>query len=88
MEKITSTKGKENLLHNDLVLYFEDTWIGRPCRRGRRGNAMFPPSVCSVYELVVSEHSRTNNSLEGWHRAMQMSLGHIHPKNLQIHPYF
>ena len=26
-----------------------------------------------------SEHPRTNNPLEGWHRAMQMSLGHIHP---------
>ncbi|XP_068237065.1 uncharacterized protein [Palaemon carinicauda] len=58
---------------DDLVLYFEDTWIGRPCRRGRRRNAMFPPSVWSVYERVLSELPRTNNSLEGWHRAIQMS---------------
>ena len=64
---------------DDLVLYFEDTWIGRPCRRRGRRNVMFPPSVWSVYEHVVSEHPRTNNSLEGWHRAMQMSVGHMHP---------
>ncbi|XP_068208558.1 uncharacterized protein [Palaemon carinicauda] len=64
---------------HDLVLYFEDTWIGRPCRRGRRRNAMFPPSVWSVYERVLSELPRTNNSLEGWHRAIQMSVGHMHP---------
>ena len=49
---------------DDLVLYFQDTWIGRPCRRGgRRREAMFPPSVWSVYERVVSEHPRTNNSI-------------------------
>ena len=64
---------------DDLVLYFEDTWIGRPCRRGRGRDAMFPPSVWSVYERAVSEHPRTNNLLEGWHRAMQMSIGHMHP---------
>ncbi|XP_064100295.1 uncharacterized protein LOC135211117 [Macrobrachium nipponense] len=46
---------------DELVFYFEDTWIGIPCRRGRR-DALFPPSVWSVYERVVSEHPPTNNS--------------------------
>lgn len=62
----------------DLLIYFEDTWIGTPFRRAGR-NPLFQPTLWSVYDRLQYKHCRTNNSLEGWHRATQMSTGYHHP---------
>ena len=58
--------------------YFEDTYIGRLCRRGRR-QPMFEPDLWNMYDRASEELPRTNNSVEGWHRSFLASVGCCHP---------
>ena len=58
--------------------YFEDTYIGRRQRRGRR-RAMFPISMWNVRTRTEEGIPRTNNKLEGWHRAFQTQFDSPHP---------
>ena len=61
-----------------VVDYFEDTYIGRQQRRGRR-NPRFPHTMWSIHERVVNNLPRTNNNVEGWHRHMQANISAYHP---------
>ncbi len=61
-----------------IMDYFEDTFIGRPGRRRRRGPT-FPPAIWNVYSRVEAGLPRTNNNIEGWHRRMDASAGCHHP---------
>ena len=63
----------------DLINYFEDTWIGRPARRGGRSAPIFPVALWNVHDQVVEDLPRTNNSVEGWHRGFSQLLGAYHP---------
>jgi hypothetical protein len=59
--------------------YFEDTYIGRPQRRGPRRGALFKIPEWNSYDRVHQGVPRTNNALEGWHRAFQANVGAHHP---------
>ncbi|XP_068250365.1 uncharacterized protein [Palaemon carinicauda] len=63
----------------EVLDYFEDTWIGRPDRRQRRRPPQFPHEMWNVYEAVLHNLPKTNNSVEGWHRAFkeQMTACHL-----------
>ncbi|CAN8008536.1 unnamed protein product, partial [Ixodes pacificus] len=50
-----------------LAMYFEDTFIARRRRNGVQA-AMFPTRLWSVYNAVLQNMPRTNNSVEAWHR--------------------
>ena len=63
---------------DDLVAYFEDTYIGRPFHRRRR-DPPFKPELWNIYDRIVRNLPKTNNAVEGWHRAFQTSLGYNHP---------
>ncbi|KAF2879138.1 hypothetical protein ILUMI_27045 [Ignelater luminosus] len=70
--------------HNDLIQpivdYFEDTWIGRPGRRNKRRNPIFPHSLWNCYEATIEDLPKiNNNSVEGWHREFSQLLGASHP---------
>lgn len=52
--------------------YFEDVYIGRRRRNGM-STAMFPPTVWSVRDSTLAEMPRTNNSVEAWHRGLQVN---------------
>ncbi|KAF0759986.1 MULE domain-containing protein, partial [Aphis craccivora] len=60
-----------------LVDYFKDTWIGHSTRNRRRP-PKFQTSMWNCYERVLKNKPRTNNSVEGWHHAFNLSLGENH----------
>lgn len=43
----------DNELVQQLLKYFENTYIGEPTRNGRRKSPLFSPSMWSVYELTL-----------------------------------
>ena len=60
---------------NANVEYFESTWLGSPCRLGKRTKATFDISICSQFEHARDGKQKTNNSVECWHRAFQGGMG-------------
>jgi hypothetical protein len=72
---------------DDLLEYFEDTYIGRYRRNAPRRPAMFPIELWNMFHRTHDELPRTNNSIEGWHRGFQAQVSSCHPvfwKFLQI----
>lgn len=62
-----------------LIFYFEDTYVGRVDRRGRRRAPPFPPAMWSVRTRTEEGVPRTQNKLEGWHRGIQTHFDGDHP---------
>ena len=62
-----------------IIDYFEDNFIGRLTRRHVRRAPLFSLDVWNVSGRVEDVLPRTNNSVEGWHRAFQSSLSCAHP---------
>lgn len=58
--------------------YFEDVYVGRRARRGRR-QPTFPPSMWNMYDRQSQGLPRTNNSVESWHQSFHRSLQCDHP---------
>jgi hypothetical protein len=58
--------------------YFEDTYIGRPQRRGRR-MPLYPISIWNVHSRISENIPRTSNAAEGYHRHLQSSIQSSHP---------
>ena len=58
--------------------YFENTYVGRRQRRGRR-EPIFNIHIWNMYQRTADELPRTNNSVEGWHRSLQANFGSSHP---------
>jgi hypothetical protein len=70
-------------LHLDAALdplydYYEDTFIGRQ-RRGRRAQPRFAIATWNIHDRVADGLPRTNNSVEGWHRAFNKFVAVDHP---------
>ncbi|KAB0803048.1 hypothetical protein PPYR_00018 [Photinus pyralis] len=61
-----------------IANYFEDTYIGRRLRRGRQ-IPLFPTQIWNVYQRTLNDQHRTNNHVEGWHRAFQETCGSQFP---------
>ena len=53
---------------SDFLLYFEKTWVGIE-HHGRRRRPLYPIALWNVRDRVERVLPRTNNSVEGWHRA-------------------
>ena len=62
-----------------LYNYFEDNYLGRPARHGQRREPDFAIEMWSMYERAELGLPRTNNAVEGWHRAFQNTVGYAHP---------
>ena len=72
---------------DNLLEYFEDTYIGRHRRNAPRRTAMFPVVLWNMFHRTDEEIPRTNNSVEGWHRSFHARVSSCHPifwKFLQI----
>lgn len=71
-----------NQFNNDMdevLNYFEDTYMGRPRRNGRRDNPMFAQETWNMHNRTRNHLPRTNNNVEGWHRGLQFHINTCHP---------
>ena len=64
--------------------YYEDTWIGRPTANGGRRAPLYEHGLWGQYDRVLGGHSRTNNSTEASHQALQVMLGLKHPTTFRL----
>ncbi|CAF3908403.1 unnamed protein product, partial [Rotaria sp. Silwood1] len=55
----------------DFVDYFEDNYVGRPIRGGRRRCPRFCISMWNCFSRLDQQLPRTNNSAEGWNKAIK-----------------
>lgn len=62
-----------------ILDYFEDTYIGRFRRNGPRRAATFPINIWNMYARTNDEIPRTNNNIEGWHRGFESTVTSAHP---------
>ncbi|RWS21740.1 uncharacterized protein B4U80_09561 [Leptotrombidium deliense] len=63
-----------------LLDYFEDTYLGRPVGNGmNRRNPRFAIKMWNCFESVIDDLPKTNNSVEGWHRAFSSLIDCSHP---------
>ena len=56
---------------DDLLQYFEDTYIGRYRRNAPRHPPLFAINLWNIFNRTDDELQRANNSVEGWHRSFQ-----------------
>ncbi|CAF1542107.1 unnamed protein product [Rotaria magnacalcarata] len=59
---------------DDFVDYYEDNFIGRQGRNQRRRAPRFAIAIWSCFSRLNNQLPRSNNSNEGWHRAVQHSV--------------
>jgi hypothetical protein len=71
----------------DVIDYWEDNYIGRR-RLNIRANPRFPIPIWNVHSRVSDGLPRTNNSVEGWHRAFQQCVDCHHPSIHKIIDHF
>ena len=58
----------------DWLEYFQRNWVG-PLRRNVRRAPRFPVVWWNCHQRVLAGRARTNNSIEGWHRAFDQRVG-------------
>lgn len=67
---------------NDIVTYFENTYIRgrrRPGRGEHYGTAVFPVELWNQFHSAGEGVARTTNSVEGWHHSLQSLFLCQHP---------
>ena len=65
-EQLTDTMREQfNNDLDDLIDYFEDTYIGRFRRNAHRGRPQFSINLWNMFNLTDEELPRTNNNVEG-----------------------
>jgi len=64
---------------NQLLSYFEHTYVRGPGVGGRFRNARFPPEVWSHYADALASAPKTTNCCEGFHNALQSLFMCAHP---------
>ena len=74
-ELLCSDLGDE---YQQILDYFEDTYIGRLRRRSTRV-ATFPINLWNMAARVKNNMHRTNNHVEAWHRKLNCAVQCKHP---------
>ena len=79
-DMLEESREEENLDNlSPLFEFFEDNYIGRYGRGGRRRRPRFSTETWNVRTRCVDGLPRTNNKIEGWHRALQQQFSGDHP---------
>ena len=63
----------------EILDYFENHYIGRFRRNAPRRPPLFSLDIWNMFHRTQHELPRTNNSIEGWHRAFQANVSAWHP---------
>jgi hypothetical protein len=58
--------------------HFEDTWVGRPSRGGRRRASLFLFVLWNCFYVVLSFFTKTNNAAKAWHRGFESIVDGAH----------
>ncbi|CAF2061216.1 unnamed protein product [Rotaria magnacalcarata] len=70
---------------DDLLEYFEKTWIGEPKRRGTgRKKPLFDHKLWNIHDRVIAATPRSNNSVKGWHNAFAIRVSISHPTIVKL----
>ena len=69
---------------DDLLQYFEDTYIGRYRRNAPRRSPFLAINLWNMFNRTDDELPRTSNSVEGWHRSFQGHVSAYHPVFLKF----
>ncbi|KII72647.1 hypothetical protein RF11_10389 [Thelohanellus kitauei] len=77
IEDVLREEGSCEIL-NEFIMYFEDTFIGRFTRQGRV-QPRFGISLWNQRDRTINDLPRTNNHIEGWHRAFSSMISCNHP---------
>ena len=56
---------------DEVLDYFEDTYIGRPRRNRQRAAPTFSIDLWNMFQRAQGGLPRTNNNIEGWHQHFQ-----------------
>ncbi|CAF4539087.1 unnamed protein product, partial [Rotaria sp. Silwood2] len=68
-----------------LLDYFERVWVGQKLGRGiKRGQPKFSLQLWNMYERVIHDLPRSNNSIEGWHHAFNNRVSIKHPSIVKL----
>ena len=63
----------------EVIDYFEGTYIGRLRPGGHRRAPLFDLTLWNMYYQTIGDLPRTNNAVEGRHRRFQANVGAYHP---------
>ncbi|CAF1677455.1 unnamed protein product [Rotaria magnacalcarata] len=70
---------------DNIVEYFEKTWIGQRKKRGTgRKKPIFNYELWNVYERVINNLPRSNNPVEAWHCAFANRVSMAHPSTAKL----
>ena len=64
---------------NDLIQYFERTYIGRTLPGGAYQQALFPIDMWNHHFDTAFGLPRTTNAVEAWNRSLNATVGCHHP---------
>jgi hypothetical protein len=76
---VNTEEAEDQKAVGQLINYFEDTYLGRIIRNNKRRAALFPIDHWNCCEAVENGFSKTNNSVEGWHRSFAELVSSSHP---------
>ena len=72
---------------DDLLGYFEETFVGRYCRNAERRPPLFALNLWNMFYRTFDKLPRTNNHVEGWHRRFKRIYRRGHPPPAQRRRY-
>ena len=64
---------------DEVLDYFEDTYVGCFCRNAPRRLPLFPIELWNMFNRTAEELPRTNNNIEAWRNGFQANVSSTHP---------
>ena len=64
---------------DEVLDFFEDTYIGRFRRNAPRRPPLFPIKLWNMFNRTAEELTQTNNNIEAWYNSFQANVSSTHP---------